>query len=61
MATMRGLGATTSGLMSELTVEHLGYVSAFLGCGVIGAAAAMLLWLGLPERQASAQTAAPAG
>jgi MFS family permease len=60
MATMRGMGATTSGLMSELTVEHLGYVPAFLGCGVICAAAAMLLWLGLPERQPSAQTAAPA-
>jgi hypothetical protein len=59
MATMRGLGTTTSGLVSELMVEHLGYVPAFLGCGVIGAAAAMLLWLGLPERQASAQTLAP--
>lgn len=61
MATMRGLGATTSGLMSELMVEHHGYVPAFLGCGVIGAAAAMLLWLGLPETQASAQAAASAG
>ena len=60
MATMRGLGTTTSGLVSELMVEHLGYVPAFLGCGVIGAATAMLLWLGLPERKASAQTSAPA-
>ena len=59
MATMRGLGTTTSGLVSELMVEHLGYVPAFLGCGVIGAVAAMLLWLGLSERQASAQTLAP--
>ena len=61
MATMRGLGTTTSGLVSELMVEHLGYVPAFLGCGVIGAAAAMLLWLGLPDRQESAQTLAPVG
>ena len=42
-------------------VEHHGYVPAFLGCGVIGVAAAMLLWLGLPETQASAQAAASAG
>jgi MFS family permease len=53
MATMRGLGATTSGLMGELMVEHIGYAAAFLGCGVIGAMAATLLWFGLPERQAS--------
>ena len=52
MATMRGLGATTSGLVSELMVEHLGYAAAFLGCGAIGAAAAMLLWWGLPEHKA---------
>jgi MFS family permease len=52
MATMRGLGATTSGLVSELMVEHLGYAAAFLGCGAIGAGAAMLLWWGLPEHKA---------
>ena len=52
MATMRGLGATTSGLVSELMVENFGYPAAFLGCSVIGAAAAVLLWLGLAERQA---------
>ena len=59
MATMRGLGATTSGLVSGLMADNLGYAAAFLGCGVIGAAAAVLLWLGLPEgRQAPAPTAA---
>jgi hypothetical protein len=52
MATMRGLGATTSGLVSELMVENFGYAAAFLGCSVIGATAAVLLWLGLAERQA---------
>jgi MFS family permease len=51
MATMRGLGATTSGLVSGLMADNLGYAVAFLGCGVIGAAAAILLWLGLPERR----------
>jgi predicted MFS family arabinose efflux permease len=37
--------------------DNLGYTVAFLGCGVIGAAAAVLLWLGLPERR---QALAPA-
>jgi hypothetical protein len=36
--------------VSELMVEYLGYTAAFLGCGVIGTASAMLLWWGLPER-----------
>src|SRR4029077_15233691 len=56
MATMRGLGATTSGLASELMVDYLGYAAAFLGCGVIGAASAMLLWWGLPERNKQVST-----
>jgi MFS family permease len=60
MATMRGLGATSSGLVSELMIEHLDYSAAFLGCGVMGAVAAVLLWLGLPERQAPPANAAAA-
>ena len=36
----------------QLMVEHLGYVPAFLGCGVIGVAA-VLLWLSLPERHSA--------
>ena len=43
MATMRALGVTTSGLSSELLVEHFGYTAAFLACGVIGGGAAALL------------------
>ena len=58
MATMRGLGATSSGLLSELMVEHVGYAEAYLGCGVIGAIAAALLWFGLPEHSAPAEEAA---
>ena len=53
MAAMRALGATSSGLLSELMVEHVGYTEAYLGCGIIGAIAAVLLWFGLPERAAS--------
>jgi hypothetical protein len=57
---MRGLGATTSGLVSELMVEHLRYAAAFLGCGAIGTVAVMLLWRGLPEQNKRALTTAPA-
>jgi len=61
MAAMRGLGATSSGLLGELVVEGFGYGAAFVGCGAIGALAAVLLWFGLPERTASAsEAAAPA-
>jgi MFS family permease len=49
MAAMRALGATASGLLGELLVEHMGYTAAYLGCGVIGAIAAVLLWFGLPD------------
>jgi predicted MFS family arabinose efflux permease len=50
MATMRALGVTTSGLASELWVEHFGYTAAFVACGVLGGGAAALSWLGLSER-----------
>ena len=53
MATMRSLGATASGLSSQLIVEYLGYAAAFSACGIVGTAAAVLLWLGLPQRKPS--------
>ena len=59
MATLRGLGATTSGLVSGLMADNLGYAAAFIGCGVIGAAAAALLWLGLPDRRQAPARASP--
>jgi MFS family permease len=55
MATMRSLGATASGLSSQLIVQHLGYPSAFSACGIIGAAAAVLLWRGLPPAKPSTE------
>jgi MFS family permease len=58
MATMRALGATSSGLISELLVEHFGYTVAFLCCGVVAAAGAALLWIGLAQRAAVEQVAA---
>lgn len=61
MGAMRSLGATTSGLFSELLVESMGYTAAFVGCGIVGTAAAVLLWFGLRERVAStAASAIPA-
>ena len=48
MAAMRALGATSSGLLGGLMVEHFGYCRAYLSCGVIGAIAAVLLWFGIP-------------
>ena len=60
MATLRSLGVTTSGLVSELLVGRLGYGATYIGCGMIGAAALVLLWFALPDpRQAGA--AAPPG
>jgi MFS family permease len=50
MGAMRALGAASSGLLGEFMVEQGGYAEAFLGCGIIGAIAAVLLWLGLPQR-----------
>jgi MFS family permease len=52
MAAMRALGATSSGLLSELMIEHVGYTETYVGCGIIGAIAAVLLWFGLPDRAA---------
>jgi MFS family permease len=52
MGTFRGLGVTTSGFLSEVIVDHFGYAWAFGACGVIGAAAAVLIWTGLSEQRA---------
>jgi MFS family permease len=57
MATMRSLGATASGLSSQLIVQHLGYSAAFSACGIIGVAAAVLLWCGLPPAKPSPEEA----
>jgi MFS family permease len=54
MATMRALGVSSSGLASELLVDHMGYGAAFIGCAIIAGAAAALLWAGLPERRDAA-------
>ena len=40
---------TNSGLLGELMVENEGYAEAYIGCGVIGVVATVLLRSGLPE------------
>jgi MFS family permease len=57
MGGMRALGAASSGVLSELAVQYVGYTEAFLGCGVIGGVAAALLWLGLPKQAARHEAA----
>jgi predicted MFS family arabinose efflux permease len=47
MATFRGLGVTSSSFLTEVLVDHLGYGWAYGVCGIIGLAAALLIWIGL--------------
>ena len=49
VATLRSLGATTSGLVSEVVVAGLGYDAVFLGCAAVAGAALALLWFVMPE------------
>ncbi|HSU05083.1 MAG TPA: MFS transporter [Acetobacteraceae bacterium] len=53
MGTLRAVGVTSSGLLSEMLVDRLGYNAAYAGCGVIGALAVALLWFALPDPQAT--------
>jgi MFS family permease len=52
MATLRGIGVTSSGLVSELVVSRSGYDAVFLSCGVVGLLALALLWWAMPETSA---------
>ena len=49
VATMQGIGAATSGLLAEVTVDHFGYSAAFLTSGA--AAAVALAALVCPDCQ----------
>ena len=49
IATVQGIGASLSGLAAGLTVDRLGYSAAFVGAGVVAAAALLTLVLGMPE------------
>lgn len=58
MATVRAVGVSASGLMSEFAVDRLGYDPAFGLCGGIGLAAATLIWFALAEQPAKTQAVA---
>jgi MFS family permease len=49
VATLQGIGASTSGLAAGLIVDHFGYTDAFLTLGVAAAVALAALTLGMPE------------
>ena len=49
IATVQGIGASLSGLAAGFTVDRLGYGAAFMGAGVVAAAALLTLLFGMPE------------
>ncbi len=49
MGTLRALGVTSSGLLSEMLVTRLGYNAAYLGCAIVGGLTLLLLWFALPD------------
>ena len=49
MGTLRALGVTSSGLLSEILVTRLGYNAAYLGCAIVGGLTLLLLWFALPD------------
>jgi len=49
VATTQGIGASLSGLVAGLTVDHFGYSAAFVTAAVVGFLALAVLCLGVPE------------
>jgi MFS family permease len=49
VATVQGIGASSSGLAIGLVVDHFGYTPAFLLAGAVATGAFMLLLLAMPE------------
>jgi MFS family permease len=58
IATLQGIGASSSGLLAGEIVDHLGYSPAFLASAVVALVAFLVLALALPE-SAEAVTAKP--
>ncbi|HEY7577478.1 MAG TPA: MFS transporter [Acetobacteraceae bacterium] len=59
IATLQGIGASSSGLLAGEIVDRLGYSPAFLASGAIAAAAFLLLALALPESAAGTPARLP--
>jgi MFS family permease len=49
IATAQGIGASSSGLVAGIIVDHLGYSAAFLTAGVMASVALTLLIIAMPE------------
>ena len=49
IATMQGIGASVSGLVSGVVVDHFGYTATFLTLGGIAAVAVAVFAIGMPE------------
>jgi MFS family permease len=49
IATAQGIGASSSGLVAGIIVDHLGYSAAFLGAGGVASVALTLLVIAMPE------------
>jgi MFS family permease len=49
VATAQGIGASSSGLVAGLIVDHFGYSAAFASSAIIAAAAVGVLWRNMPE------------
>jgi MFS family permease len=49
VATVQGIGASLSGLVAGIIVDHFGYSAAFLTCGAAACGALVALFLAMPE------------
>ncbi len=49
VATAQGVGASVSGVVSGVIVDHMGYTAAFLESAVAACVALAVLWVALPE------------
>jgi MFS family permease len=63
VATAQGIGASVSGLVAGIIVDHAGYSAAFLTSGAAACGALAALFLAMPEtapaRQREVATLAP--
>jgi MFS family permease len=56
VATVQGVGASSSGLIAGLIVDHFGYSAAFLTSGIVASVALAVMFFGLPETAPSRAT-----
>jgi MFS family permease len=57
VATMKGIGTATSGLVAGLIVDHFGYAAAFLTSGAVATVALAVLVAAMPETASAREVA----